>query len=418
MNTFEKHESNVRSYCRIFPDIFHTAKDSFIYTEEGKKYIDFFTAAGSLNYGHNNDFIKDYLIKYIESNGISQGLDMYTVAKREFIDNFTSSILKPKNFDYKLQFCGSTGTNAIEAAIKLARKVKNRTTIFSFMGAFHGMSLGSLSLTGNLESRAGAGIPLNNVVFMPFPNSFISSFNTIEYINAILSDPNSGVEKPAAIILETVQAEGGINIAPVDWLRKLYKLCKIHDILIICDEIQIGCNRTGTFFSFERAGIDPDIIALSKSISGYGLPMSLLLIKPELDIWKPGEHNGTFRGNQLAFVCATAALKYREQYNLESLVESKSRYLYSFLTKTLVGVNNNIEIRGIGMIWGIDFTNAGGADMAKKVSARCYELGLIIELAGRNNTVLKLMPPLTIDMGTLQEGCTILLQAMRECINL
>jgi diaminobutyrate-2-oxoglutarate transaminase len=244
----------------------------------------------------------------------------------------------------------------------------------------------------------------------------MESFDTIKYIESVLNDINSGIEKPAAIIFETVQAEGGVVIAPIEWMQRLRKLCDENDILLICDDIQVGCGRTGSFFSFERANIVPDIVILSKSISGYGFPMSVLLIKPELDIWEPGEHNGTFRGNQLAFVGATAALEYRESSNLEQDVKVKELFLKNFLSQQISPISENIAIRGIGMIWGIDLTNFGGNSLAKNITMRCFEKGLIVERAGRNDTVIKLLPPLTIEMSTLKKGCSIIEAAFNECL--
>ncbi|GAA0372846.1 diaminobutyrate--2-oxoglutarate transaminase [Bacillus horti] len=413
MNVFELVESNVRSYCRAFPVVFQTAENAKMYGESNEAYIDFLAGAGALNYGHNPPFIKERLIQYIQSNGVMHGLDMYTTAKRDFIETFTKHILLPRNLNYKMQFCGPTGTNAVEAALKLARKVKGRTGIFSFMGGFHGMSLGSIAATGNLEQRAGAGIPLQNVTFMPYPYGYAESFDTIEYMESILMDPNSGIEKPAAILVETVQAEGGIIVAPTEWLIRLRKLCTEHDILMICDDIQVGCGRAGQFFSFERAEIVPDIVTLSKSIGGYGLPLSLVLLKPELDIWKPAEHNGTFRGNQLAFVAAMAAIEYREEIYLEKQVEEKEAYIEDFLVNEIMPIHEDIKIRGIGMIWGIDFTNVtNDSEVVKRIARACFDNKLIIERVGRNDLVLKIMPPLTIEMEVLQEGCAVIKQAI------
>lgn len=416
LNIFEERESNVRSYCRSFPEIFHRAKGSIIYAESGREYIDFLAGAGALNYGHNNDYIKEKVISYLDSDAITHGLDMYTTAKEEFLEKFSEVVLSSKNLDYQIQFCGPTGTNAVEAALKLARKVKKRTGIFSFMGAYHGMTLGSLSVSGNIGNREGAGGTSNNVTFMPYPYGFMEKFDTIEFIESVLNDVNSGIEKPAAIIFETVQAEGGVVVAPIEWMQKLRELCDKHDILLICDDIQVGCGRTGPFFSFERANIVPDMVVLSKSISGYGFPMSLLLIKPEFDIWEPGEHTGTFRGNQLAFVGGKAAIDYRESTNLEQEVKVKESFLKSFLTKEIAPIFEKIGIRGIGMIWGIDLNNFGGASFAKKVTSRCFELGLIIERVGRNDTVIKILPPLTIEMSTLQKGCSIIKEAFDDCL--
>lgn len=415
LNIFEKRESNVRSYCRNFPDIFHRAKGSLVYSDSGKEYIDFLAGAGALNYGHNNDYIKQKVMSYLDSDAIAHGLDLYTVAKKEFLEKFYDAVLIPKNLDYQIQFCGATGTNAVEAALKLAKKIKKRSGIFSFMGAYHGMTLGSLSVSGNIGMRLGGNITSNNVTFMPYPYGFMEKIDTIDFIEAVLTDVNSGIEKPAAIIFETVQAEGGIVVAPIDWMQKLRDLCDKHDILLICDDIQVGCGRTGPFFSFERANIVPDMVVLSKSISGYGFPMSLLLIKPEFDIWEPGEHTGTFRGNQLAFVGGTAALEYRENTNLEQDVKVKEFLLKNFLTKEIAPIGEKIGIRGIGLIWGIDLGNFGGTSFAKKVTSRCFELGLIVERVGRNDTVIKILPPLTIELSTLQKGCSIIKEAFLAC---
>jgi diaminobutyrate-2-oxoglutarate transaminase len=417
MNIFERRESNVRSYCRNFPDIFHKAKGSIVYSKSGVEYIDFLAGAGALNYGHNNDYIKQKVMSYLDSDAIAHGLDMYTSAKEKFLEKLSELVLIPRSLDYQIQFCGPTGTNAVEAALKLARKIKKRTGIFSFMGAYHGMTLGSLSVSGNIGMRLGGNIPSSNVTFMPYPYGFMKTFDTIEFIESVLTDINSGIEKPAAIIFETVQAEGGIVVAPIDWMQKLRGLCDRHGILLICDDIQVGCGRTGPFFSFERANIVPDMVVLSKSISGYGFPMSLLLIKPEFDIWEPGEHTGTFRGNQLAFVGGTAALEYRENTNLEQEVKVKEFFLKSFLTEEIAPISDKIGIRGIGLIWGIDLANFGGASFAKKITSRCFELGLIVERVGRNDTVIKILPPLTIELSTLQKGCSIIQEAFFDCKN-
>lgn len=412
---FEEHESNVRSYCRSYPAIFNKAKGSLLYSETGEEYIDFFAGAGALNYGHNNDYIKQKLIDYLLSDGITHGLDMHTVAKRDFIEKFSEVLLKPRGLDYKLQFCGPTGTNAVEAALKLARKVKKRTNIFSFMGGYHGMSLGSLATTGNTSSRAGAGVPLNNVTFMPYPG-FMSTFDTIEYMETVLNDVCSGVEKPAAIIFETIQAEGGINVAPIEWMQALRQLCDRHDILLICDDIQTGCCRTGSFFSFERAGIVPDMVTLSKSIGGLGMPMALLLLKPELDAWSPGEHTGTFRGNQLAFIGGTAALDFIQETDLEAEVDRKGALLTQLLHDEIGSLSDKIVIRGVGLIQGIDLSRVAPISAIQPIKNYCFEHGLIVELVGRDDVVIKLIPALTIEDELLVQGCTIIKDAIQTVL--
>jgi diaminobutyrate-2-oxoglutarate transaminase len=306
--------------------------------------------------------------------------------------------------------------------MKLARKVTGRSGIFSFMGGFHGMSLGSLAATGNVNKRRGSAIPLNNVIFMPYPVmpsklTLLSPNETISFIDNVLIDSHSGIERPAAILFETVQAEGGVNVAPPDWIRALKKLCVRHEILMICDDIQAGCGRTGPFLSFERAGIVPDMVTISKSISGYGGPMSLLLIRPDIDVWQPGEHNGTFRGYQLAMVGGTAALELRENIGLMAEVQRKERFIGSFLHSQIKAMDPLVDIRGIGMIWGIDFSQHTVPEvLCQRVSRRCFDLGLIIETAGRNDTVLKLLPSLTIEDELLEQGCTIIKRAIAECL--
>ncbi len=416
MNTsvFENVESNVRSYCRSFPTVFTSAKGSIMIDENGKKYIDFFAGAGALNYGHNPDQINSKLIDYLQSDGILHSMDMYTVPKREFLDYFNTNILKPRGLNYKVQFAGPTGTNAVEAAVKIARLAKGRQNIFALMGAFHGMTLGALSLTTDRCSRDGAGQNLANVTHIPAPDMF-PELNTISYIDRLVTDDHSGIEKPAAIVIETVQADGGINVFDPAWLRDLRALCDRHDILMIVDDIQVGCGRTGNFFSFERANIIPDIVTISKSIGGCGMPLALVLLKPELDVWQPGQHTGTFRGNQLALIAGKAGLETFISKNIENEVKRKGALVDAYLTKEIDCLDGRIKHRGIGLIWGVDFS-AFDTDITKPLIAACFKNGLIIERVGRDNNVLKIMPPLVIDDGTLMKGLDILKQSIMEIL--
>ena len=409
---FEEYESEVRSYCRIFNEELQFAKGCKIKDVNGKEYIDFFCGAGALNYGHNNDYIKSKVIDYISNDNIMHALDMYTVAKEEFISYFENNILKPRSLDYKIQFPGPTGTNAIEAALKLARKVKKRTNIWCFMGCFHGMTLGSIALTTEREAREGAGVPLNYVEHIPAPYMF-KELDVINYMQTILDDDHSGIEKPAAIILETVQAEGGIYVFEAEFLKRLREFCTKNDILLIADDIQIGCGRSGHFFSFERASIVPDIVCLSKSIGGYGMPFALTLIKPEYDIWSPGEHNGTFRGNQVAIVAAKAGLEVFNNEKIDEKTQKSGKIVEDFLNKEIKPLKDNFEVRGIGLMWGIDVHDEA---LAKSISKKCFEKGLIVERAGRRNEVVKLMPALIIDEETLLKGLNILKEAFVELV--
>ena len=417
MNTsvFENYESEVRSYCRHFPTVFKQSVGSYFIDENGRKYLDFFCGAGAVNYGHNNPEIKAKLIDYLMNDGIIHALDMYTVPKREFIETLEEKILKPRGLDYKIMFPGPTGTNANEAALKLARKVKKRQNVFALMGAFHGMTLGSLAITTDKASRAGAGVPLQNVTFIPAPYMF-PQLDTVEYMQRLIDDDHSGVEKPAALFLETIQAEGGIQVFEIDWLKRVRKFCDDNDILLVVDDVQVGCCRSGDFFSFQRADIQPDIVTMSKSIGGYGFPLAITLFKPELDKWTPGEHNGTFRGNQLAFVAAKAGLDYMLEHKIEDQVKAKSRIVEDYLTKEILPLDSRLQLRGRGLIWGIEFAGIPVEGLADKIEARCFENGLIIEGAGRKNSVVKLMPPLIITEEELTEGMEIIKKSVIEVL--
>ena len=418
MNTqpFEEYESQVRSYCRNFPTVFTTAKGSFLYDEDGKEYIDFFCGAGGLNYGHNNEYIKGKVLEYLRSDGVMHALDMYTAPKREFLEFYEEKILKPRGLNYKIQFPGPTGTNAVEAALKLARKVTGRNNVFAMMGGFHGMTLGSLALTTDASSRAGAGVPLYNVTHIPAPYMF-PELDTIHYMETLLTDDHSGVEKPAAIVLETVQADGGINPFPVEWLQRVRTLCDKYDILMVVDDIQVGCARTGWFFSFERAGIVPDIVTQSKSIGGYGMPFALVLIKPELDIWSPGEHNGTFRGYQLSMVAAKAGLEVMLNERVEDKVRGQETIIAQYMDEITALDPARVRTRGIGFIWGVDLYHCDPEGKAsKQVLDLCFQNGLIVERVGRGNAVVKVMPDLLIGETTLRRGLDILKSAVAQVL--
>ncbi|MEK9777926.1 MAG: diaminobutyrate--2-oxoglutarate transaminase [Methylophilaceae bacterium] len=407
MKIFDEIESEVQSYARSFPRIFNKAQGEHLYDLEGNQYLDFLAGAGTLNYGHNNPVLKKKLLEYIESDGISHGLDLHTKAKGEFLNTFNEKILKPRNMDYMVQFTGPTGANAVEAAMKLARTIKKRETIISFTNGYHGVTLGALASTGNEHHRGAAGTVLTGVNTVPYDGYLGEGMDTTSYLDKILSDSSSGVDHPAAIIVETVQGEGGITAASFAWLRNLQKVCKKHDLLLIVDDIQAGCGRTGSYFSFEDIGIEPDIITLSKSLSGYGLPFAVVLFKPEHDIWKPGEHNGTFRGNNLAFVTAKATIDHYWSDNLFSKeVKRKGAYIYERVQKIINTYGEgNFSSRGRGMFQGI---NCVDGDLANKITKLAFKKGLMIETSGADDHVIKFLCPLTITDQNLKKGIDIL----------
>lgn len=408
---FEEKESNVRSYCRKFPVVFEKAKGSKMYDQDGNEYLDFFCGAGSINYGHNNPFIKEKVVEYLLNDGIVHSMDMYTVSKGNFIEYFQEKVLKPRGLDYKIMFTGPTGTNANEAALKLARKVTGRSNVWALMGAFHGMTLGTLALTTEAAARKGAGMPLGCVTHIPAPGLF-PGLDTIAYMEHLINDDHSGVEKPAAIMLEAIQAEGGVNIMPFEWMQQVREFCTKHDILLILDEIQTANCRTGKFFSFEWSGIKPDIVTVAKSIGGMGMPFALTLLRPDLDIFSPGEHNGTFRGFQLATVAGRAGLEFMLENHIEDEVVRKSKLVEEFLKTELPKVSDKLTYRGLGLMWGIDFS-AYPSGTAKKASQECFKRGLVIELAGSADCVLKPMPALITSDEDLMRGFKIIIEAIK-----
>ncbi|WP_028464047.1 diaminobutyrate--2-oxoglutarate transaminase [Nesterenkonia alba] len=406
---FDTRESQVRSYCMNWPAVFERAEGPYQWSEDGTKYLDFFSGAGALNYGHNHPELRELIVEYVANAGVTHSMDMKTPAKRRFLEVFEKLILEPRNLDYKVMFPGPTGTNTVEAALKLARKVTGRQHILSFTNAFHGMTLGSLSVTGNSMKRRGAGIPLTNSSKIPYDDYFGGDVPDFIWLEKVLEDAGSGVDKPAAVIVETVQGEGGLNAARMEWLKELSNLLKRHKILLIVDDVQAGCGRTGTFFSFEEAGIYPDIVCVSKSISGYGLAMALTLFKPELDVWEPGEHNGTFRGNNLAFVTAARALElFWSDDSFQKELAGKIEALHTGMEK-ITGHVKGSYVKGRGFLAGISFP---APDTAGKVAAEAYKRNMLVETSGPQDEVIKLMPPLNIPDEDLQKGLQILEEAV------
>jgi diaminobutyrate-2-oxoglutarate transaminase len=410
---FERRESESRSYCRGFPNVFATAQNAKLTDENGKSYIDFLAGCSSLNYGHNDPDMKAALVDYISRDGITHGLDMFTEAKSDFLKAFEEIILKPRDMDYKVQFVGPTGANAVESAMKLARKVTGRTNIIAFTNGFHGVTMGALAATGNGYHRGGANAPLANVERAPFDAYHGDGIDTAAMLEKLLDDPSSGVDSPAAILLETVQGEGGLNAASAVWVKRVEEIARAHGALLIIDDIQAGCGRTGTFFSFEEMDVSPDIVTLAKSFSGFGLPFATVLIKPEHDIWGPAEHNGTFRGNNHAFVTARVALeKFWKDRAFEKEVKAKGDYLKERL-EDISGMIAGSRLKGRGMMCGID---VGTGELAEEICRWCFRNGLIIETSGAHDEVVKILAPLTIEKETLASGLDILEAAVSEIV--
>lgn len=416
MNIFDELESGVQSYARSFPTLFEKAQGSYIYDTSGRAYLDFLSGAGSLNYGHNNAVFKKKLLDYIESDGITHSLDLHTTAKQNFLEALRDVILEPRSVDYVVQFTGPTGTNAVEAALKIARKVTGRYNVISFTNGFHGVTAGAVAATGNAHHRKAAGLRLHalGTTPMPYDGYLGEDVDTTEYLDRVISDTSSGVDKPAAILLETIQGEGGLNVAGFDWLRNIQRVARKHEVLLVVDDIQAGCGRSGSFFSFDEVGIQPDIVTLSKSLSGYGLPLAVVLVKREYDRWKPGEHNGTFRGNNHAFVTATAALDhYWRDECFQSEVRGKSVMLGRRLKEIAEEHPGQVIVKGRGMMQGL---GCQSGKIAASISEKAFERGLVIETSGSDSEVVKCLCPLTIDPDDLEQGLNLLADSVRETV--
>ncbi len=409
---YERRESIVRSYSRAIPRQFNRAQGVWMHDSNGGKYLDFLSGCSTLNYGHNHPVLKQALLDYIAGDGITHGLDLHTDAKADFLTALEDVILRPRGLDYRAMFTGPTGTNAVEAAIKLARKVTGREMVIAFTNGFHGMTLGALACTGNAGKRGGAGVPLSHVAHEPYDGYYGPDVDTAALLEQRLADPSSGLDAPAAILVETVQGEGGLNAASPEWLRKVAKIAKAHGALLIVDDIPAGCGRTGGFFSFEGMGFTPDIVTLAKSLSGMGLPFALTLFRPELDIWSPGEHNGTFRGNNHAFVTATAALRhFWSGREFAADITRRGRLLERRLDR--IAADHGLATRGRGMMRGI---NVGSGETASAITGACFEQGLIIETSGPHDEIVKVLAPLVIDDAVLGAGLDILERSVRAAL--
>lgn len=405
---FEARESEIRGYCRAYPTVFVKASNARQWDEAGKSYIDFFAGAGVLNFGHNNERMKTALIKFLQNDGVTHSLDMYTDAKRDFLEAFTKTVLEPRNMPHKVQFVGPTGTNAVEAALKMARRVTGRTHVVAFSHGFHGMTLGSLACTANAYFRGAAGVPLEHVTRLPFENAPGGGIGSLDAYRDALTDASSGLKPPAAFLVEPLQAEGGVNAASAEWLQAVQKLAHDHGALFILDDIQAGCGRTGSYFSFDGMDLDPDVVSLAKGIGGYGTPLAMNLIKPEHDAqWSPGEHTGTFRGQGLSFVAGREALSYFDDELFLEEVQAKGDKMRKALEKS--GSKHDLAVRGKGMMQGIDI--ADGAK-SKAIAAACFEAGLLVGPCGTEGRVIKLIPPLTIPQEDLDDGLDILAKSI------
>ena len=409
---FERRESAARSYCRGIPAVFASASGSILKDESGREFIDFLAGCSSLNYGHNDADMKAALVDHITADGLAHGLDLHTDTKAGFLDAFERHILQPRGMDHRVMFMGPTGANAVEAAMKIARKSTGRTNIIAFTNGFHGVTMGALAATGNGYHRGGAGMDTQGVTRMPY-DGFAKGVDGAALLDQMLSDASGGIDAPAAIMLETVQGEGGLNAASPEFVQKVAKVAKKHGALLILDDIQAGCGRTGKFFSFEDMGVVPDLVPMAKSISGFGLPLAMVLVRPEHDVFGPAEHNGTFRGNTHAFVTARVAIeKFWADDAFEKELAQKAALIERRLTE-LADMVPGAFLKGRGLMRGVD---VGSGELAEKICGRAYDKGLVIETSGSEDQVVKVLAPLTTPVDTFNKGFDIVIEAAREVL--
>ena len=426
-------ESSARSYPRKFPLALAKAKGSWVEDVEGNRYLDFLNGAGTLALGHNDDEVTKTMIDLIQSGATLHTLDLMTPLKDQFVTELFKIIPQELAAKAKVQFCSPSGSDATDAAIKLCKTATGRSTIISFSGGYHGMSHGAMALTGNNTAKTYVGNVMPGVQFMPYPYSYRCPMGIggeegtkacMAYFERLLKDPESGVLKPAAVILEPIQGEGGVIPAPPEFLRTVRRVTKELDIPLICDEIQCGMGRSGKVFAFEHAGIVPDVILISKAIGG-GQPMSVVVYDKKLDKWGPGAHAGTFRGNQLAMAAGIIVMKRISQPAFLAEVTRKGDYMKSRLLKLKDEVSIIGDVRGTGLMLGIEFIDPNGekdlmgypvpgGDVSARVQRLCFENKLIIEKGGRFGSVLRCLCALTIPDEDIETALSIFEKAVKE----
>jgi diaminobutyrate-2-oxoglutarate transaminase len=421
----ERRESNARAYPRHLPVAIADAAGCFVRDLDDNVFIDFLNGAGVLPLGHNHPELVHAVIEQL--GVLTHGLDFPTPAKDAFTQAQLSMLPAGMRDRMKVHFCGPTGANAVDAALKLCKTATGRGDIISFQGGFHGTTHAAMALTGLVANKAPVANGVPGVHFFPYSSCSscpvgltlqTCTTNCVHYLERALQDPNGGIPLPAAVVMEMVQGEGGVVPAQPDFVRRVRELTRELDIPLVVDEVQTGCGRTGTWFAFEHYGIEPDVIITSKALSGIGTPVALILYDQRLDVWAPGAHTGTFRGNQLAFAAGIETIRIFRRDDVLGNVRRRGEQI----TRTLAGLRNNPwvrEVRGRGLMWGIELTDPLGrrpaGELAQRVQAAALRRGLILELGGRNDCVVRMLPPLNVTAEIIDTACSIFLEALQEC---
>lgn len=429
----EETESNARSYPRKFPFALKKAKGLWIEDVEGNKYLDFLCGAGTLALGHNDPEINQAMIDLISEDAPLHTLDLTTPVKDEFVHMLLSLLPGELKNNAKIQFCSPSGTDATDAALKLCKTATGRSEIIAFSGGYHGMGHGALALTGNLNAKNKVHGLMPGVHFMPYPYSYRCPFGlggdagvkaACAYFERLLKDPESGITKPAAVILEPIQGEGGVIPAPVEFLQTVRRVTQELDIPMIVDEIQCGIGRSGTFFAFEEAHIVPDVILASKAIGG-SQPMAVVIYNKKLDLWTAGAHAGTFRGNQLAMKAGLVVMNRVSKPEFLAEVKEKGKYLKNKLLELKAKYPIIGDIRGRGLMLGCEFVDPTGkpdaigsfpasGEIAAAVQKKCFENKLIMEKGGRFGSVMRCLCALTVTKEEIDTMLSIFEKSIKE----
>lgn len=432
----QQQESNARSYPRRIPLALKRARGLYVEDVEGRQFIDCLAGAGTLALGHNHPVVIDAIQRVLADELPLHTLDLTTPVKDQFVQDLFGLLPEGLRGEAKIQFCGPTGTDAVEAALKLVRTVTGRSTVLAFQGAYHGMTQGALSLMGSLGPKKPLGALLNNgVQFLPYPYDYRCPFGlggeagvraNLHYLENLLNDPEAGVALPAAVIVEVVQGEGGVIPADIEWLRGLRRITEQAGVALIVDEIQSGFARTGKMFAFEHAGIVPDVVTLSKAIGG-SLPLAVMVYRDWLDQWSPGAHAGTFRGNQMAMAAGSAVMKYLVEHRLCEHAETMGQRLRGHLQRLQQDYPQLGDIRGRGLMLGVELVDPAGKrdtqghppacrSLAPKVQRECLRRGLILELGGRHGAVVRFLPPLIISAEQIDEVAARFAEAVAAAV--
>ncbi|WP_407661604.1 diaminobutyrate--2-oxoglutarate transaminase [Haladaptatus caseinilyticus] len=410
-----RRESNARTYPRHLPLAIQRAKGVEVEDADGTVYYDCLAGAGTLALGHNHPVVVQAIEDVLDAAVPLHTLDITTPTKERFVDALFDSLPDEFSECARVQFCSPAGTDAIEAALKLVKTATGNRSMLAFQGGYHGMTHGALGLMGDTDPKESVPGTMPDVHHLPYPSDYRCPFGiggesghrtASRYVEHVLDDPESGIVDPAGMVLELVQGEGGAIPAPDDWTRDIRRMTREHDIPLIVDEIQTGLGRTGEPYAFEHADIVPDVVTLSKAVGG-GLPLSVVVYKDDLDVWEPGAHAGTFRGNQLAMAAGRATIEYVLENDLPAHAEMMGDRLRDHLEATAETFDCVGDVRGRGLMLGAEIVDTSAepddlgsyptdSDLASEIRSECFERGLIVELGGRDSSTVRFLPPLVV----------------------